>query len=277
MMLVCACVDTVEENDFQIVHVYTDIQDSLDSSLFNNFEKQSGIHVFVHRATAPYILNLIKTQKWQSEVDAVLLSNAMDLIELSDEGAFHRMNEIDEIDWQPLFSNPFVFSFPNDTVPLFTSYGQLFRNYKSRVDPKHIKSFEKWGNLIPGLKKNYLIYSLAEIQSKILYSDTLKGKDILNVEIAPFSHYKDKSKIVFPDQFYKGAIGIIGGIGLIKQSKNRSNAILLFDYCQNTTWRKRLAKDIKLFPILDVEGNKSRDILLFQDPPNLKAIKNKAD
>lgn len=272
-----SCVETAEKSNFQFVHIYTDLPQTLDTTLFDQFEKQSKIHVFVHHASSQKILEQIKLKKWQSEIDAVILSNAMDLVELSDEGVFHQADELDEIDWQPLFSNPFVFYFPSDTLMPFNSYGQLFRNYKSRVDPKYINSFDKWGNLIPGLKKKYLIYSLAEIQGKILYSDSLTGKGMLLVEIAPYSHYADKSKIVIPDQSYKGAIGIIGGMGLIKQSKNRSNAQELYNYCQNLNWRKKLAKDIDLFPILDEEGNKSRDVLLFQDPPNLKEIKNKAD
>jgi ABC-type thiamine transport system substrate-binding protein len=272
------CVETVKENSFQSVHVFTDLPDSLTIGVFDEFEKQSNIHVFLHHASSDYILENLKTEKWQSKADLVLLKNALDLINLTDERILHAqpVNE-DTVFWQPLFHNPFVFNFPQDTVPLFTSYGQLIRNKDSRVDAKLIRSFDKWGNLIPSLKKNYLIFSLEEIQSKILYSDSLKGKDIMYVQIAPYSHFKKTDKIVFPDQFFKGAYGIIGGIAMIKQAKNRSNSQLLYNYCEMPAWRKKLAKKINLFPILDDEANKAREILLYQSPPNLKEIKNSAD
>jgi ABC-type thiamine transport system substrate-binding protein len=271
ILLVSSCVDTVKENSFQYLHLYTDLSNSLDATLFDEFAKQTDIHVYVHYASAESILRKIKTEKWESNADGVLLSNALNLIELNDGGFFTKTDELSERDWQCLFINPFIFSSPKDTVQLFTSYGQLFRNENSRVDASLIKSFNQWGNLIPALKKNYPIYSLSKIQGKILHSDSVKGKETKIVQIAPFSYYTDKSKIVFPDQFYKGAIGIIGGIGLIKQSKNRSNAQELYIYCKNSSWRKKLARDIRLFPILSPEENKKRQILFNQTPPNLKA------
>jgi ABC-type Fe3+ transport system substrate-binding protein len=97
------------------------------------------------------------------------------------------------------------------------------------------------------------------------------------VKIGPYSHFSQKDKIIFPDQFFKGSIGVIGGIGVIRQAKNRSNAELLYDYCQNYSWRKKIAKKLHLFPILDDEDNKSRKILLFQTIPNLREIKSSAD
>jgi ABC-type thiamine transport system substrate-binding protein len=278
LFVASACVETVKENSFQTIHVFTDLPDSLTNNLFDKFEKQTNIKVFFHYGSSKYILDNLKTQKWKSQADAVLLSNALDFIELTGENALQaHANDEDTIYWQPLFQNPFVFHFPEDSIPLFTSYGQLIRNDKARVDATNIQSFDKWGNLIPCLKKNYLIFSLEEIQGKILYSDSLKGRDILQVQIAPYSHFSPKDKIVFPDQFYKGAYGIIGGIGLIRQAKNRSNAQLLYDYCQMISWRKKLAKKIKLFPILDSEGNKARNVLLYQSPPNLREIKNSAE
>lgn len=257
--------------------MYTDLSNPLDSTLFNEFEKQTDIHVYVHYASAEHILQKIKTKKWESDADGVLLSNAMDLIELNDNDFFSKTNELDEFDWQPLFSNPFVFTFPKDTIKHFRSYGQIFRNKNSRVDATHINTFDEWGNLIPALIGNYPIYSLSEIQRKILHSNSPLGEADLHVEIATYSHYKDKSKIVFPDQSYKGAIGIIGGIGLIKQSKNRSNTQILYEYCKNSSWRKKLAKDINLFPILIHDKNKSIKIILYQTTRDIKGRKNNAN
>lgn len=278
LLLVSSCVETVKENSFQAVHIFTDLPDSLASSVFEEFEKQTNIHVFIHYGSLHYILENLKTEKWQSKADLVLLTNALNLTDLSDERVLqaHPKDE-DTSYWQPLFHNPFVFYFPLDSVPLFTSYGQLIRNPNTQVDATLINSFDQWGNLIPSLKKNYLIFSLEEIQSKILYSDSLKGKDALHVQIAPYSHFSKKDKIIYPDQFFKGAYGIIGGIGIVRQAKNRSNAKLLYDYCKLYAWRKKLAKNINLFPILDEEGNKAREILLYQTAPNLKEIKNSAE
>ena len=280
LLLVSGCVENVKENSKQSIHLYTDLSNSLDSTLFDNFEKRTNIHVYVHHSSSIEILQKLKTEKWESNMDAVLLSNALDLIELNEENLFSKTAGIagnDDFNWQALFSNPFVFTFPKDSVNLFKSYGQLFRNDNSRVGTAQIKSFDRWGNLIPALKKNYLIYSLSQIQGQILYSDTLNGTNIKYVEIAPYSFHKNKSKIVFPDQFYKGSVGIIGGIGLIKQSKNRANASILFEHCRNITWRKKLAQVIDLFPILSPEENKSRQILLYQTPTSLRGIKNNAN
>lgn len=273
-----SCVETVKQNPFQAVHIFTDLPDSLVKPVFSLFEKRTKIHVYLHCAGSKDILNKLKTEKWQSKADVVILKNALDLIELKDEKILQKtsLNFTSEY-WQPLFHDPFVFYFPNDSLPLFTNYGQLLRHKSVKVDASKINSFEQWGNLIPSLKKNYRVFSLEQIQEKILYSDTARNIKIPIVQIATFSHFSDKKNLSFPDQYFKGSIGIIGGIAIIRQSKNRSNAEVLYQYCQQNSWRTKLAKRINLFPILDSKSNQSRDVLLYQSPPNLKEIKNSAD
>jgi hypothetical protein len=268
------CVEKAKVNSKQVIHVYSDLPNSLDSTLFDNFKAQTNIQVYVHHASAKFILDKLLTEKYASQIDAVLLRNGLNLIELADTNVLLKHNGDF---WQPLFSDPFIFIFPLDSVPLFSSYGQIIRSDRARVDPSLIKNYNQWGNLIPSLKKNYPIYSMNQIQNKILYSNTLNNEAVRRVQIAPYSSIKNHKNSVFPDQLYKGAIGIIGGIGIIRQSANRSNALDLYRYCQNLTWRKKLARNIKLFPILSPEENRSNSLLLFQNPPNFNNLANSAE
>ncbi|MFA7272654.1 MAG: hypothetical protein WC044_02245 [Crocinitomicaceae bacterium] len=268
------CVEKAKVNSSQVIHLYTDLPNSLDSTLFDNFKKQTKIRVFVHHASAKFILDKLLTEKYESQIDAVLFRNGLSLIELADTNVLMKH---DTNFWQPLFSDPFVFVFPLDSVSLFSSYGQIIRSDRARVDPSLIKNYNQWGNLIPSLKKNYPIYSMNEIQNKILYSDSLSGEEVQRVQIVPYSSIKNHKNSVFPDQLYKGAIGIIGGIGVIRQCANRANALELYYYCQNETWRKKLANNLHLFPILSPEENKSNTVILFQNPPNFKNMENLAE
>jgi hypothetical protein len=203
-------------------------------------------------------------KKYESGIDLVLLSNPLDLLELNKKACLYLPKGESDY-YQALLNDPYVFLFPNDTIPLFTSYGQLFRNDRININPASSANQNEWGNLIGGLIKKYPKNKQSDIYQKILRCDTLIGKDVKYMKIVPYSTVIDKKQITFPDQYYKGAVGKISGIAVVRNGKHLSNAILLYEYCKNEWWRKKLAEKMKLFPVLPEESAKKEEIILFHE------------
>lgn len=76
LLLTQGCmVKDAQKNRFQVVHVYTDFKGEFDSLLFKKFKKEHGIQVFVHLFSKDSILEILKTEKYNSKADLILLSS----------------------------------------------------------------------------------------------------------------------------------------------------------------------------------------------------------
>ncbi len=263
-MLFNSCVETAKPADHQILHLYTDFPESFNNTFFRNFGRKNRIQVFVHNHSKEEIIARIKDKKYESEMDAVILRNALDIVRLNNLGAIQAPKD-DADFYQALLHDPYVFHFPYDTLPLFTSYGQLFRSDVVKINPNAIRNKNEWGNLMGGLIQKYPDVEPERMFKTILRTDSLKGRDLKQVSILLHSQLTNEKNFVYPDQYYKGSIGKISGIALIRQSGNRSNAIMLYDYCRKNWWRNKLAEKLGLFPIMPEEKNKSADVLLYQE------------
>ena len=72
-------------------------------------------------------------------------------------------------------------------------------------------------------------------------------------------------KITFPDQYNKGTVGKIGGMAIVKQAKYIANARILYKYCLQKWWRKKLAAKLKLFPFVDEMKDNLSNTLLYNE------------
>jgi hypothetical protein len=259
-----SCVEEAKPDKYQIIRLYTDLPTSFDKNSFRHFGRKEHIDVKIYYKSTSEIIKLIQTKKWECGVDAVILRNALDLLRLKSISALHKPKNETEY-YQGLLIDPYVFRFPQDTVPLFSTYGQIFRSKQVKINPRAIQEKKEWANLVGGLTIKYPKLIPNEIYNKIMRSDSLKGKDLKYVEILPYSLAINKSDITFPDQYSKGSVGKISGMALIRQAKYNHNARLLYEYCKNQWWRDKLAKKLGVFPYRNVLDSKSKQPLLFQE------------
>lgn len=263
MHFLSACVEKAKPTNRQVINLYTDFPESLKPSFFREFERVNKIQVLIHHKSSEKIIQQINDKKYDSGVDMVLFMNAIDLIRLDQLRATAApLGETEK--YQALLHDPYVFRFPKDTLPLFSSFGQLFRNDYVKINCAALRETKEWENLMGGLIQKYPKILPSVLYRKIMHSDSLKGKGIKELEILPYSSVVDKETITYPDQYYYGSVGKISGMALIRHAKHRTNALLLYAYCKQEWWRKKLAKRLKVFPILSEEANKSREILLYQ-------------
>lgn len=263
LVSIWSCVDKAKPSTYQTIHLYTDFSESFNSTFFRDFGRKNHIDVHVHYSTSDKIYRWIKEKKYKSGADLVILKNALDLIHINSiKGLQAPKGEVDF--YQALWHDPYVFEFPYDTIPLFSSYGQVFRSKHIKINPDSIRDPKEWRNLIGGLVQKYPNVPPDSIYKTIMRTDSLKGKNLKQLSILRHSSLKSTKGIVYPDQYYKGSVGKIAGIALIRQSKNRTNALLLYDYCKKEWWRKKLATKLNLFPILSEEHNKNGGKLIYQ-------------
>ncbi len=100
--------------------------------------------------------------------------------------------------------------------------------------------------------------------NKLLKTDSLKGKNLKHLEILPYSQALKKKDLFFPDQYYKGSIGKISGMAIVRQAKYNVNARSLYAYCKQPAWRKKVANKLGVFPFEDNRDPQSAEILLYQ-------------
>lgn len=248
LLTLTACVETAKPSKRQVIRLYTDFPKTFDKNSFRQFGRKEHIEVLLYYKTSAEIIEQIQTKKWNCGIDLVVLRNPVDLVRLKNMKALYR-NKEDSTFYQGLLIDPYVFEFPNDTLPLYSSYGQLFRNNRIKIDPSAIRSPREWQNLVGGLVQKYPKISPQAIYNKVMRTDSLRGKDVKVMRIVPYSKASDKKKITFPDKYYKGSVGKIAGVAIIRQAKYSYNAQLLYKYCQQNWWRKKLAKKMGLFPM----------------------------
>ena len=274
IVLNSGCVEKAKPASHQVVRVYTDYPKSFDDNTFRDFGRKEHIQVLLYHKSADDIIKQINENKWQSGVDIVVLKNAMDLERLRLIGAISPPKG-DTLFYQPILIDPYVFHFPFDTIPLVSSYGQVFRNELVSIDPNAIREEREWANLIGGLIQKYPKVSPQSIYHKIMRSDSLKGVDVKHLQILRYSSVKGKMKITFPDQYYKGTIGRVGGMAIIKQAKYSANARILYKYCQQKWWKIKLAKKVKLFPFInETEDNLNSTLFYNEVIKNWTFLKN---
>lgn len=261
VVLNSACVEKVQPASYQVVHVYTDYPKSFDIYSFRDFGRKKHIQVLLYHKSTEAIIKQVNEKKWESGVDIVVFKNAMDLERLNSICAITPPKK-DTLFYQPILIDPYVFHFPNDSVPLFSSYGQVFRNNLVKIDPSAIRDKQDWGNLLGGLIQKYPKVDAQSIYNKILRNDSIEERDAKHLEILPYSMVKRNMKFTFPDQRNKGSIGKVGGMVIIKQAKYGANARILYEYCRQKWWRKKLAKKVHVFPFVDeAEDNLSNTLL----------------
>jgi ABC-type Fe3+ transport system substrate-binding protein len=264
VVLLSACVEKAQPAAYQYLHLYTDFPKTINNTFFRDFVRKNKIQVLIHYKSSDKIIKQILDKKYESGIDIVLLRNPLDMLELKEKGCLYTPKDGIAY-YQSIINDPYVFQFPNDTIPLFTSYGQIFRNDRVKIIADTIANEKEWINLLGGLIKKYPKINPSDIYRKIMRSDTLIGRDLKVMRIAPYSSILDKKSITFPDQYYKGTVGKISGIAIIRNGKHMNNNVLLYNYCTNEWWRKKLAEKLKLFPILDEELAKKAEYLLYQD------------
>ncbi len=258
------CVEKAKPSSHQVLRVYTDYSEKLDIHSFRAFGRKENIQIFIFHKTSEEIIQQINNNKWECGIDMVILENAMSLERLNHLGGI-QAPKADTLYYQPILIDPYVFRFPLDSVPQYSSYGQLFRSDFVKIDPKAIREKKEWANLMGGLIQKYPKIMQDSIYTKILFTDSVKGKEVKQLEILPYSTVLDKKKIFFPDQYYKGAIGKIAGIAIIKQAKYNANAQLLYNYCRQQSWRDKLAQKLGVFAYQDIKKTRANDILLYQE------------
>ena len=273
VLLNSSCVEKAKPASLQIIRVYTDYPKSFDVYSFRDFGRKEHIQVLLYHKSTDAIIKQINERKWQSGVDIVVFKNAMDLERLRSIGAITPPKS-DTLFYQPILIDPYVFHFPFDTIPLFSSYSKVFRNDLVKIDPNAIRDEREWSNLIGGLIQKYPKVNPQKIYDKILRTDLLEKEGIKQLQIIPYSLVKGKMKITFPDQYNKGTVGKIGGMAIVKQAKYSANARILYKYCLQKWWRKKLAAKLKLFPFVDeMKDNLSNPLLYKEVIKNWEFIK----
>ena len=261
--LLSSCVEKAKPATYQVVRVYTDFPETFDKNSFRDFGRKQHIQVLLYHRTTETIIKQINEKKWQSGIDIVIMKNAMDLERLRGIGAIGAPKN-DTLFYQPILIDPYVFHFQFDTVPLFSSFGQLFRNDRVKIDPSALRDKKEWGNLVGGLLQKYPKIGAQGIYNKVLRTDSLRGRDVKQLQIVPYSSIERSKKITFPDQYYKGTVGKISGMAVMKQAKYSTNALLLYEYCRQNWWREKLAEKVELFPYLDYTDEDVNKTLLYQ-------------
>lgn len=141
------------------------------------------------------------------------------------------------------------------------------------------KETKKW---IKGLKKNFFrepsgndrsqILAVATGEAKLAIANTyyyalmLSGKKGKSQQDAAM-----KVKPIFPNQKNRGAHINISGIGVLKHSPNKNNAIKLLEYLVSDSAQKHLSKNSFEYPIID--GIKLPNILLDMNDDYIEDIK----
>lgn len=267
------CVNNVEPSRVQIIHIYSDVISSMDDYLFHDFEKEAKVDVRVHKMSFDSIFRLLYTKRYSTNIDMVLFSEPRHLGLLTQTNLLYAPKSDPEEFWQPIAIDPLVFKYVNDTSQNFLTYGQIARSQNGILDPSQELKSSYLSEVLTHLSKIYPKYSQSAWQQKVRLSDTIYPKKFEVIEWSFHSELKpsDFRYSMYPDQGFYGAVGKETGIGIVQNSPNLTNALLLHEYCRRESWRKKVADRLGIFGLLSYEEN--RDRYPFISQPETRTIK----
>lgn len=247
-----SCAEEAQEYKAKTIHLYSDFLSEADEVLFSKFERKERINVEVHRFPFDSLERLLTKEKWNAGIDMVLLSSPILLRQLADRKMFYVPKERDSL-WVPLTCDPYVFYYPPaDSLGQLRSYGQLFASdaYFMQVDT--LKNESVLQPFYLGLNQLYTKISRSQLKKRVVSKDSVLDKNQSMVAIGLHSQFvfDNEHWVVYPDQFFRGAIANTNGLAMLKYGFNTDASIRLLEFCKNEKWKKSAAQQWNQFPIL---------------------------
>lgn len=279
--------DTAKKD--QVVNIYTARHYEADTTLFENFTKQTGIKVNVVSGKAEELIERLKREGQNTEADLFITV---------DGGVLNAAKEAEVL--QPIVSEQIDANVPsklrdadNHWVGL-TTRARVIVYAKDRVSPQQLSTYEdltseQWQGKVlvrssTSLYNQSLLASFIAIEGEKMAEDWAKGI-VANLAKKPEGGDRDQAKAIaagvgdvaimntyyvglmhnsadpeevkvaeqlgvfFPNQSTTGTHINISGIGLTKHSKNKENALKLIEYLTAPEAQSELSKLNYEFPV----------------------------
>lgn len=274
---------------FQTVTVYTDFLSENDIEIFKQFKKSEKIKVYYKVIAADSILEFIRSEKYNSFADLILLHGADRLLEGGKMNLFRQINpsEINpSIDanyfsknnfWCSISKSPIVMIYNKnllngDTIKFYNQINQPTWKGKVALQEKKNSTIKVLGismlNLRSKKHKNFLVQLKKQAQGISKGDDFTQIKKINAVEaqlafielgsLVNANQKKDTLQkkmyrnisVIFPSQTQKGTFFNVTGAGIYKYARNPDNAKKLLQFLTSKKAQYAFASGRFEFPVL---------------------------
>ncbi len=288
-------VKDAKPNKIQTVTVYTDYLSENDKIIFKQFKKLEKIKVYFKILPSDSILEIIKSEKYNSFADLILLHGADRLLEGGKMNLFKTFNpseinpSIDENYfsknnfWCAISKSPIVMIYNKnllngDTIKFYNQINQPKWKGKVALQNSANSTIKTLGismlNLGTKKNKNFLSKLYQQAQGKPAGNDLTQIKKINSVQaqlafielssLVISNQQKDtlnkklyrNIEVIFPSQTQKGTFYNVTGAGIYKYARNPENAQKLLQYLTSKKAQYAFASGRFEFPVLtDVKAD----------------------
>lgn len=266
-------VKTARVSSPQVLVIASDCLFPKDTNLFMGFAKKNHLSIRIEHLSWRTILKKIRTEKLNTELDAIILSSSYSMWQLASANVLQRV-ENERIPsrffsaskkWGGIGIDPYIFVTKDDTLNRLIDYNSLIRYHCWEVHPR--KNTE-WSPFFAALnhqlmneshdlkRKWYTAPPVAELNPQrkdsiqrigcpIFIGNYSKVVDNITGELA----VNQGEYLVFPNQESGGTFYNMHCFAIVKQAKNFQYASEFFDYILLESVNKRLNNQWKTFPL----------------------------
>ncbi|MES2590228.1 MAG: extracellular solute-binding protein [Bacteroidota bacterium] len=289
-ILVYSCaIKDAEEQKRNYLTIYTDINYNQDTLLFNKFEKEEKIKVYVKYLPKDSIIKTLKREHFNSNADLLLLSN-YDLLKKANRKNLLLPIKSDILDenvdpsyrsrkktWYGLSKTPLVIIYNEKALKRDTlkSYHELLKPKwagKISLQEKNNSTYRTFRNNLHFLLKNEADSFLLKLNKQVLLAK--QGDDFTQInrinrresllsivklsslaELQTKYDYKSPKnvrdvEVIFPNQRKRGCYLSITGAGVYRYAKNSANAIKMLEFLSSKRAQYKYAETRFDYPLL---------------------------